>query len=328
MRDKQRMGYWGWRPLICAVFISVWVVGCTLNASEGSPTLSPTNTPQTTLTVRIRQPRPPTMVSQIATFTPTPVNATPQAALLYTVRPGDTLLGIALDFAVDVIQLQAVNPDVDPLQLQVGQKIVIPYITVPSSSLSPVAPVSLSLPPPSCYELPTDRVYCLGQVINLQDFPVSQVRVRVRLFHSGLMVERVVGVEREIIWPGQSAPYSALFNGTWDDGDIASAFLHTAQAAKNEHYVQLMIENEQVEQHRGRYVVNFTLYNPSPLSSYPVNLFLLLLDSTGHIVGYRVARTERGLDPDSRLPAQIEAIAPVEDADLTHILYAEARPVS
>lgn len=45
------MGYWGWRPLLLCVFLSVWVVGCT-DTEEITPEATPTWLPPITLTLR------------------------------------------------------------------------------------------------------------------------------------------------------------------------------------------------------------------------------------------------------------------------------------
>lgn len=65
------MGYWGWRPLLLCVFVSVFVVGCNI-VSESAPALSATPSPRVTLTVR-RQPLP--------TPTASPTNHTASAAV-------------------------------------------------------------------------------------------------------------------------------------------------------------------------------------------------------------------------------------------------------
>lgn len=49
------MGYWGWRPLLLYVFISVWIVGCT-DTEEIAPEVPPTQLPPLTLTLRGRTP--------------------------------------------------------------------------------------------------------------------------------------------------------------------------------------------------------------------------------------------------------------------------------
>jgi LysM repeat protein len=48
------------------------------------------------------------------------------ASRTYTIREGDTFETIASDLGTTVERLQALNPDVDPNSLQVGQKIVVP----------------------------------------------------------------------------------------------------------------------------------------------------------------------------------------------------------
>lgn len=44
------MGYWGWRPLLCGVFFSVWIAGCNVVA-ETTNGVTPTAFPNVTLTV-------------------------------------------------------------------------------------------------------------------------------------------------------------------------------------------------------------------------------------------------------------------------------------
>jgi LysM repeat protein len=44
----------------------------------------------------------------------------------YTIREGDTFETIAADQGTTVERLQALNPDVDPNSLQVGQRIIVP----------------------------------------------------------------------------------------------------------------------------------------------------------------------------------------------------------
>src|SRR5689334_16611660 len=115
------MGHWGWRRL-CAVFISVWVVGCS-TIHDAAPTLPPTQSPKVTLIALIPiSPTPqPTLESSLAT--PLELPATP---VTYTVQQGDTLLQIALRFGVDLTLLQSANGGIDPPSLQIGQQLTIP----------------------------------------------------------------------------------------------------------------------------------------------------------------------------------------------------------
>ncbi len=61
-----------------------------------------------------------------ATATAKPKRTARPSAGTYTVKPGDTPSGIAEEKNVDVDDLLALNPDVDPDALTVGDKLKLP----------------------------------------------------------------------------------------------------------------------------------------------------------------------------------------------------------
>ena len=96
-----------------------------------TPTATPTRTPTVTPT-----PTP--------TQTPTPTSTpTPIPPLAYQVREGETLIDIAVEHDTTVEAILALNPDVQPDLLQVGQLLLIPVPTPtpgPTSTLDPAIP--------------------------------------------------------------------------------------------------------------------------------------------------------------------------------------------
>ena len=62
-------------------------------------------------------------VSVPATIAPAVAHRKFDKAPFYTVRPGDTLSGIALKTGVPLPTLQALNPGVHPTALQAGQRL-------------------------------------------------------------------------------------------------------------------------------------------------------------------------------------------------------------
>lgn len=46
--------------------------------------------------------------------------------IVHTIRPGDSFARLAKEYGVSMFKIQDANPGVDPLRLQIGQKIVIP----------------------------------------------------------------------------------------------------------------------------------------------------------------------------------------------------------
>ena len=72
--------------------------------------------------------QPPPTTRSVDTTTKPTTTTTPRRRVTrtYTIREGDTFETIAFEQGTTVEELQALNPDVDPNSLQVGQKIVLP----------------------------------------------------------------------------------------------------------------------------------------------------------------------------------------------------------
>ncbi len=98
-------------------------------------------------------------ITPVPTPTNTPLAAPTSAPTTYTVKPGDTLSGIAAMFGVSVDDIVRVNSITDPNVLSEGQTLKIPMRSpegtpteqaqgTPSPQGSPVPPGSPTLPPP------------------------------------------------------------------------------------------------------------------------------------------------------------------------------------
>jgi LysM repeat protein len=317
------MGYWGWRPLLNALFICVWITGCNLTNTL-APITAPTELPRITLTLRARaSSTPPPSIAAFPTATPQPEPAS--AATAYTVRPGDTLLGIALERGVSVEQMRAANPNIDPLALQVGQVLLIPEPGTPVAAALP--PIALELGRPLCYPTIAGSSLCLGKVTNPHAEPVGSVRVRVQLFdRSGQPVaETTTGLEQALIPPGQSAPYRVIFDTDSQDGQQAAATLLQAVAVPASDIVSLGVDAAAVEHDGRRYRVQAALYNDTGAPLGAPRIVLTLFDSLGQIAGFRAFTADAPLPPGAFTPIQIEVLALSAEKNLTYQLYAEAR---
>lgn len=58
----------------------------------------------------------------------------PSGSQQYVIQPGDTYYGLAQRYGVNVSDIIALNPGIDPNNLQVGQVICVPTTTGPSVS--------------------------------------------------------------------------------------------------------------------------------------------------------------------------------------------------
>jgi Tfp pilus assembly protein FimV len=112
-RRRRRETHWGPRLLAPAAFLAAATVAILLIRSGLDPNdPAPAQPPAT---------RPARTNTEPGTKRPRPrVNRT------YTIQEGDTFETIAADQRTTVERLQALNPEVDPNSLQVGQRILIP----------------------------------------------------------------------------------------------------------------------------------------------------------------------------------------------------------
>lgn len=328
------MGYWGWRPLIIVLFISVWITGCSIT-NRSAATIPPTEYPLVTLTVLLRASPTPTITPSPSQSPTLALTITPFASptpVIYTVQPGDTLLTIARNFGVDLGVLQAANGDIQPLDLLIGQQLIIPNPRNTADGqpiLITATPAPLLLNPPDCYPTPTNRTLCLGQVTNDLNYPVERVTVNIRLLNrdGSVVAEDDTGVEQAIVQPGASAPYAVFFELPWDKEYGPIAWLSSADMALkiDERFISLAVEDEEGHLSSGHYTVSATLYNPETHPAANLRAILTLYNSLGKVAGYRIIQPTATLNPGERLPIQIDVVPQSEWAVIAHTLYVEAQ---
>lgn len=120
--------------------------------------------------------------------------------ILYELQENDTLVGIASRFGSSVKDILAVNPELDPGSLEIGQVVAIPVIFAPRKptpvppSNRPVGPTSTPMPPPSMMAgLQQEMVNAINaQRVNfgLSPYRVDNGLTEVALAHAQDMVVR------------------------------------------------------------------------------------------------------------------------------------------
>jgi LysM repeat protein len=118
--------------------------------------------------------------------------------ILYDLAAGDTLLGIASKFGSSVKDILAVNPDLIPSALKVGQTVAIPVVFAPPRPTP--APVQVNRPtptpippPPSLVEMEQQMaagVNAERQAAGLPPYQVDKEVTRMALSHAQDMVVR------------------------------------------------------------------------------------------------------------------------------------------
>jgi LysM repeat protein len=336
------MGYWGWRPLVVSVFMSVWVVGCNI-VTDISPSTSPTTYPPVTLTVgRLPPPlaspsaaAPRMSVTPVQTSTPAPTSspAPSSTPFRHTIVEGDTLLDLAIRYGVELAALRAANADLDLSLLQVGQPLVIPLPTsapdAPAASPPPSSAEPLIAAAPACYPTRGDQIVCLGAVDNALEYPVEQVDVRVDALgmDGAVLAAAVASIEQALIPGGSSAPYRASFALSWDQFTGAAAAVERAVAAvqADARFAELIIEDEAGVYEDGRYRLTAAILNPDERPVAQVRAVVTLVDDAERVIGYRVVMPlgTAPLGAGERIALQIDIIPQIDADRPRHRLYVE-----
>ena len=246
-----------------------------------SPTLRATFSPQMLTPIPTNTPAP----------TPTPV--------VHIVQPGDTLLGIALQYDVTLDALQQINGVLRPETLQIGQPIIIPIGLSGASTAGGAAEFLLPTPAPvgvvmtrtAHYQTPVGSLWVLGEVFNPTDQPLENVRVRV-----GLMD----GVGREIssdftftvldFVPAQGrAPFGILFAEPPQGVAGFQAIVVRAEPSYNNarRYAQLQVTAARLTQMGSVYHVIGTVVNRGATNAGGATVAVTVYDAAQQVSGYR-----------------------------------------
>lgn len=162
--------------------------------------------------------------SAISVITPIPtstVTPTP-TPVIYTVQANDTILSIAAKFNRSTSSIQAINGLANPRQLTVGQMLIIPpaetFDGVPTTTPTPPTLLVQSI---NFQQTTYGVLWCLGEVYNPGDKPISEVQVEAILFDErGILLNRATSfTELSVIPPAEAVPFAILFTEPPSDFD-------------------------------------------------------------------------------------------------------------
>lgn len=268
-------------------------------------TLTPTPTPEPTPTVEIAAlaTLPPTATP--APYTPEPT-ATPTVTptpIFYTIRPGDSLLGVAQDYGVTVAAIQDANGILDPRTLQIGQQLVIPLpedeAEEAANATSTPTPLPIAVQNVHFSETTIGGLWVLGEVQNSSGQPLEQVRVGVALLdQAGGEIARTTGlVALDLLDVDDLAPFALLFGSAPGDFERYLTFPVSAVPAHvGSYYRDLVVENVASEGERyAAYTVTGTVRNIGPEDAVSVQVVLTAYDPLDRVVAMRKVPPEHNV---------------------------------
>lgn len=278
----------------------VWfVLALSLSACGGRVMTGPAPTPHS-LAISLATPTVlPTLRPRALTPAPTNTPAPTPTPSIHIVQPGDTLLGIALQYGVTLEELYQVNGVLKPELLQIGQSIIIP---VPGSVGRPandnsgavLAPTQLPLPVnaehTARYQTPVGSIWVLGEIYNSTAQPVENVQVWVALFDAAgveIVSDRPF-VALAAVPPGGRAPFSVLFSAPSANVADFQALVTRADEAYNyeARYAQLTVSDLQTKPEGSQYRVQGRVSNRGA-TAVNADLVITLYDDQGRVSGFR-----------------------------------------
>ncbi|MGQ9522265.1 MAG: LysM peptidoglycan-binding domain-containing protein [Anaerolineae bacterium] len=239
------------------------------------------------------------------TMTPTPV--------VYVVREGDTLSGIAATYGVSVEALQRVNRIDNPLFLRPGQTLIIPTgreeAMAPTELLPTPTPMPFGIRGVGFYETPVGSLHCLGEVVNTTADALTNVQVRVTLFDASgnALIGGNVFAAADILPPNTRAPFSLLF--TAPPPNFVS---HQVVALRGEvagelaaRYVPVTVEEVTGAPYGPQFEVSGAVRNTDPeRTAATVVVVATAYDEAGLVTGFRQQTVDvgDGLAPGAAAP--------------------------
>jgi LysM repeat protein len=217
--------------------------------------------------------------------------------VIYVVEPGDTLLGIALQYDVTVDELQAVNGVLSPETLQIGQRLIVPVggFTVPSSSggvqLPTPTPVGVEVQHTALYQTPVGSIWVLGEVFNPGSTALENVQVQVTLLDATgqAIATDAQFVALEAVLPDGRAPFGVLFSNPPAGVASFQANAIRAEVSRNSEarYVTLQVADPQPKLDGSIYHLTGSIVNGTTNNAVQVHIVATIYDTDRHVIGYR-----------------------------------------
>lgn len=274
----------------------VILCGLALGACAEVPREEAPETTQTLLPYSSATPSPRIADVQDTPEPPTaqPVTPTPW---VHRVQADDTLLGIASRYGVELADLLASNPEVDPNFLTIDMEIVIPVEGVLQEALSSTAtPFPLPSGDVNCYQTFGNELWCFSAVENTSEQQMEGLAVRIRLRDSsgGILTGRTAYAPLNLLPAGSTMPVAAGFMlddaAGWAaaDAELVSGFpVNEAE----DRYVPLSVEEEKAEYSSNRTGVSWegtvSLQGEDIDKDVRASLLLTAYDEDDSVVGYR-----------------------------------------
>jgi LysM repeat protein len=256
----------------------------------------PTPTPEV-LGVTLPPPSPTPRIATMQTNTPEPTftPAPSPTPIMYVVKSGDTLLGIAIEYGTTVAAIQQANGIINPAALQPGQELIIPLtagsIELAKQLLPTPTPVEARVQGLRLYETSVGSLWCLGEVFNPNERSLENVQVRIVLKDASgqVLAEAKPFTIMDVIPPGGQSPFGSLFTSPPARYASFEATIIRAEPSTEPggRYAALQITSKQGGTDGLQFRVFGKARNSSDKPATGVKIIVTAYDAAGNVIGYR-----------------------------------------
>ena len=328
------------RLILILTAVCLLLGACQSEAETAVPTETAVFTPTPQIGVSFATRAAPTVAVIQTTPTPLPtLTATPTPTpIVYQIKSGDTILGIAIQRGTTVEEILALNPGIVPENLQIDQPVVLPPPPTVNPLLAPgtAVPIQVGITKIQAYQTPVGSLWLLGEVTNEGETAVENIQVEIGLQAAdGRLLSSVMAwVATSVIPPGGRGPFGVLINEPPADfvpGDLAQPIVAViggqAVVELGTRSLDVTVVNVALTMSDDTVSLTGSVVNRGETAVYQIQLTATFYDVQGNVTGFQQQVFAEELDAGAERPFLLES-APPGGATVAYTLHTEAQTVN